>query len=834
MIAGLKLPVGLALFAALTLAGLMGVFAFNAAPAEAQAVSSDARLMSLSVSHGSTTVTLTPVFSPTTYTYNGSVPNAVATVNVVATAADDFASVEGDGAIDVVEGANYIDVTVTAEDNVTEQTYTVIITRLPKSDNANLESLEVTEGTTTTGVAITPSFAAGTVAYTAEVANSIATVTVAVEAEHSNVDGIAIAAVDEDGTAISTAPNPADNSGEAVGEREELSSVVTLDSADAGEDTVTKITVTVTAEDGSTEKEYVLNVTRKAQSDNADLRTLRVYHTTGTNNRRTNVPTDPRFRGDTQFYTAEVPNSVTTVTVTAVADETSATVGDIAASGGVTVTQVTETPVVTSSQSATVDLVAAATAASVTTVTITVTPEVGAGDANVNNKVYTIVIRRLAPSDDADLKSLSFTHGTGDDETDISISPAFSADTQFYTAKVANVVGTVTVGATANDDNAGVAANAGGTAVTDTEGTADTDDELSGAVTLPDTTVTSTFTTVIVTVTAEDTSTKAYTVVIQRVAASENKDLRALSVSDGTNAVELTPAFDKDKVNYTAEVAYSVNSVSVMATADYEYATVDVSGMEDGMVSLDVGVNPIEIMVTPDIPDDTNTGDVVENAPKTYTVRITRLPESSNAYLSSLSLMDGNNPVALSPMFASMTMPYEAMVANDVTSVTVMATPTHSGANAMVDGGDSLDVGENTITVTVTAEDGSTMTYTITVTRAASSNAYLSSLSLGDVAISPEFAGSTTAYTASVDNSVDSVTVTAMAAHAEATVSGDGMHDLDEGANAITVTVTAEDGTTTKNYTVTVTRAAPANQNQALIDRYDAVANGGNGNGMIR
>lgn len=73
----------------------------------------------------------------------------------------------------------------------------------------------------------------------------------------------------------------------------------------------------------------------------------------------------------------------------------------------------------------------------------------------------------------------------------------------------------------------------------------------------------------------------------------------------------------------------------------------------------------------------------------------------------------------------------------------------------------------------------------------------------------PAFAMDTMAYSASVGNSVDSVTVTAMAAHAEATVSGDGMHSLEVGDNTITVTVTAEDGTTTMVYTITVTRAAP-------------------------
>ena len=70
----------------------------------------------------------------------------------------------------------------------------------------------------------------------------------------------------------------------------------------------------------------------------------------------------------------------------------------------------------------------------------------------------------------------------------------------------------------------------------------------------------------------------------------------------------------------------------------------------------------------------------------------------------------------------------------------------------------------NVITVVVTAQDGeSTQTYTVTVTRAGSSEASLSALSLSGVTLSPAFAAGTTAYTASVANSVTETTVSAMA-----------------------------------------------------------------------
>ncbi|MDE5605888.1 MAG: T9SS type A sorting domain-containing protein, partial [Bacteroidales bacterium] len=54
------------------------------------------------------------------------------------------------------------------------------------------------------------------------------------------------------------------------------------------------------------------------------------------------------------------------------------------------------------------------------------------------------------------------------------------------------------------------------------------------------------------------------------------------------------------------------------------------------------------------------------------------------------------------------------------------------------------------------------------------------------------------------------LTLTAVANDAAATVTGDGVHALKPGANALAVTVTAADGVTTKTYRVIVTRAVSA------------------------
>ena len=112
-------------------------------------------------------------------------------------------------------------------------------------------------------------------------------------------------------------------------------------------------------------------------------------------------------------------------------------------------------------------------------------------------------------------------------------------------------------------------------------------------------------------------------------------------------------------------------------------------------------------------------------------------------------------------------------------------------------------------TVTVTASRGGSAIGSATVTiRSVSRDATLSSLGLSGIEIGT-FSSAVTAYRASVGHDVETTTVTAAASRSGATVSiapGAAVR-LAEGANEISVTVTAEDGTTTKTYTVTVTRA---------------------------
>ena len=102
---------------------------------------------------------------------------------------------------------------------------------------------------------------------------------------------------------------------------------------------------------------------------------------------------------------------------------------------------------------------------------------------------------------------------------------------------------------------------------------------------------------------------------------------------------------------------------------------------------------------------------------------------------------------------------------------------------------------------------------------AASSDADLSDLTVDQGTLAPAFDTATNDYTVDVpyaDNSF-SFTPTVEESHATITVNGNPASSgdaaggtLQVGANVFTVVVTAQDGTTTRTYTVTVTRAAPS------------------------
>ena len=304
---------------------------------------------------------------------------------------------------------------------------------------------------------------------------------------------------------------------------------------------------------------------------------------------------------------------------------------------------------------------------------------------------------------------------------------------------------------------------------------------------------------------------------------STDATLSALTLSDvdfGT--------FSSGTESYTASVTYSVSQTTVTPAVNDSGASyvIKLDGVNDsdGTISLVLGSNVITIEVKAEDGDTT----------KTYRVTVTRAAASTDARLSGLTLSDVDFGT-----FSSGTESYTASVADTVPLTTVTPTLNDSEANFVIkldgvidsDGAIPLGLGQNVITIEVTAEDDTTTkTYTVTVTRALppSTDATLKALTLSDVNIGA-FSSGTTSYTASVANGVTHTTVTPTLNDSEAiyVVKLGGMTDADGtvslivGSNVITVEVTAEDGSTKRTYSVTITRAAPVSAQGSAPDTPD-------------
>lgn len=85
-----------------------------------------------------------------------------------------------------------------------------------------------------------------------------------------------------------------------------------------------------------------------------------------------------------------------------------------------------------------------------------------------------------------------------------------------------------------------------------------------------------------------------------------------------------------------------------------------------------------------------------------------------------------------------------------------------------------------------------------------STNNYLSSLSISGATLSPTFKKDTLAYTVSLDESVEKITIRAKAEDSKANVSGTGEKNVTEGDNKFNIVVTSEKGTK-RTYTITAT-----------------------------
>jgi hypothetical protein len=280
--------------------------------------------------------------------------------------------------------------------------------------------------------------------------------------------------------------------------------------------------------------------------------------------------------------------------------------------------------------------------------------------------------------------------------------------------------------------------------------------------------------TLTVTVTSLDGENSTTATVTLTVALSADTSLATFTingadVNDG-DALEFPP--------YTA-------SVDVVAEANYEGATVDIAGGD----ALEAGDNEVFVTVT------AADGVTVQ----TYTVTITVLV-STETRIASI-VIDGQDA-----------MPGDVILATDLTVTEIELEVTTVDENATVDiaGNTDLVLGDNEITITVTAPSGDTVDYTLIYRLGGlAGNAKLKSLLVGTEVINLTAESNTVQLKAGTKT----VAVFATTEDQNASVKVAGNKTLVTGSNNVVVTVTAADGSTVREYSVTVVVQALSSNN---------------------
>jgi gliding motility-associated-like protein len=332
-------------------------------------------------------------------------------------------------------------------------------------------------------------------------------------------------------------------------------------------------------------------------------------------------------------------------------------------------------------------------------------------------------------------------------------------------------------------------------------------------------------TTVNVVVTAQDgVSVRNYTVKINKNG-SDNALLTSIKMDPNSRLVE-NGAGSK---NYITSVDPATASVRIIPTAEDPNAVIEVNGMvvisgrPSTAIPLDAGPTVISVVVT------------AQNgvATKTYSVTVNRTG-GNNAYLSQINLSTG---VKIYPPANKLS--HDAFVGADVSSLTL--TPTAQDANATitvngiaVQSGQASDAitlnsGPTVINIVVTSQNAvSVKQYTVTVYRTGSNNAKLTSIALKpNATLTLVNSSGSTDYTTTVSAATTSVKVIPKAEDPNAVITVNGTVvasgaasdniPLDAGQTLINVLVTAQNGTTVKQYSVTVTKTGSSDINITAI-----------------
>ncbi len=325
---------------------------------------------------------------------------------------------------------------------------------------------------------------------------------------------------------------------------------------------------------------------------------------------------------------------------------------------------------------------------------------------------------------------------------------------------------------------------------------------------------------------------------------SSNANLSALTVKEGTTALTLSPSFSSNVTSYYLTTYAS--SIKVSATKEDSKAKVSGTGTKN----LSVGSNTVTVSVTAE-----------DGTPKDYVIHVTRLEKSSDNSLKELSVNGNKLTISSGEDNYSTTI--------DTQNATVSALAKDSGANVSYPSGQSVSLspGESkSITVKVTAENGSVKNYTVTISRknntttnnnqnitntnnttntnnsttanppttsnsnttvnnttkndpAKDSNNYIKSLKITNVDFS--FNKKTLNYMFNVDYEIDYVDFDIKLESSKSSFVLTGNNELTVGKNSFKITVTAENGSK-REYMIVIDRSEKVlkalNEEQSILD----------------
>ena len=207
-----------------------------------------------------------------------------------------------------------------------------------------------------------------------------------------------------------------------------------------------------------------------------------------------------------------------------------------------------------------------------------------------------------------------------------------------------------------------------------------------------------------------------------RVNASGNVSLTC-NTSSNSNAATCRINLTLSDIGDTTplDINYSTNDLDVNVSAKGENGTTcsstkcTITNFQNGTIATLTITNPTGSSVKPTISISSDYGD----DSKTFTLRgvtttttTTTKAKSSNNYLSSITI-DGEEI----DDFSKNTTRYFIEVENDVTKVSIDAEAEDDTAEVDIDGPNSLEVGDNEYTISVTSEDDTTKFYKVIVTR---------------------------------------------------------------------------------------------------------------------